>query len=327
MENTTTPDKKLRIGISSCLLGQAVRFNGGHKQDKYIVNTLGEFFDFQPFCPEVGAGLGIPRPAIRLIRLTEHAPLRAVESGQSERDHTQALISYTEDVIPQIKPLSGYILKKDSPSCGMERVKVYRTDQPKSPPQRQGTGIFTEIIRRHYPNLPMEEEGHLCDPVLRENFIERVFSYHRWQQLEQSTLTPARLVDFHSDHKYSIMAHHQEAVRELGRLVASAGDTGNFPALCKQYISRFMAVMALRAGRGQHTNVLHHLLGYVSHAMTADDRAELVDTIARYQQGYVPLIVPLTLLNHHFRKHPHPYIKRQHYLNPHPQELMLRNPL
>lgn len=324
---TESHNHKLQVGISSCLLGQAVRFNGGHKKDKYIVQTLGEYFDFQPLCPEVGAGLGIPRPTIRLIRDSEDAPLRAVESSQQEQDHTAALVSYTESIIDRIRPLSGYILKKDSPSCGMERVKVYRTDQPKSPPQREGAGIFARMVHEHYPNLPMEEEGRLCDPVLRENFIERVFSYHRWQQLEQSGITPAKLVDFHSNHKYSIMAHSQQAVRELGQLVAGAGKSEDFPALCAQYIDRFMSVMALRVNRGRHTNVLQHLMGYVSDAIDADDRAELVDTLSRYQQGYVPLIVPLTLLNHHFRKHPHAYIERQHYLNPHPQELMLRNQL
>ncbi|MEZ5538139.1 MAG: DUF523 and DUF1722 domain-containing protein [Thiolinea sp.] len=323
MEN----DTKLRVGVSACLLGQKVRFNGGHKQDRYIVQTLGEYFDFQPFCPEVGAGLGIPRPTIRLVRETENTPVRAVETDRQEQDHSAALIKYSEAVMEQIQPLSGFILKKDSPSCGMERVKVFRLDQPKSPPQREGSGIFARMLRERYPNLPTEEEGRLCDPVLRENFIERVFSYHRWQQLEQPGLTPAKLVSFHSEHKYSIMAHHQEAVRELGQLVAKAGNNEDFPALCTQYINRFMQVMTLKVSRGQHSNVMQHLMGYVSDNIDAEDRAELVETISRYQQGYVPLIVPLTLLNHHFRKHPHPYIERQYYLNPHPQELMLRNQL
>ncbi|MGB1009984.1 MAG: YbgA family protein [Thiolinea sp.] len=320
-------NNKLPVGISSCLLGQQVRFDGGHKKNNYIVQTLGEYFDFQPFCPEVGAGLGIPRPTIRLVQATEDAPIRAVEVKNQEADHTAALQDYSEGIVGQLQGLCGYILKKDSPSCGMERVKIYRQDRPASPPERNGSGIYVEIIRQHYPYLPMEEEGRLCDPILRENFVERVFVYHRWQQLEKAGITPASLVDFHSTHKYSIMAHNQAALRELGQLVAQAGKHDDFAALCQQYFERLMIAMAERVSRGQHANVLQHLMGYISADIDKEDRAELVDIIARYQQGYVPLIVPLTLLNHHFRRHPHPYISRQHYLNPHPSELMLRNQL
>lgn len=323
MEN----NEKLLVGVSSCLMGQEVRFNGGHKKDQYIVQTLGEYFDFQPFCPEVAIGLGIPRPIIRLVRETADAPVRAVETKQPDNDHTQKLAECAHSLTDHIQNFSGYILKKDSPSCGMVRVKVYREDQPKSPPQRDGSGIFARIIREQFPNLPMEEEGRLCDPVLRENFIERVFVYRRWQQLEQSTITPAKLVEFHTDHKYSIMAHDQTASKSLGQLVAKVGNCEDFSALCQQYIQQLMAIMSVRVSRGQHTNVLQHLMGYVSDAIDQDDRAELVETIMQYQQGFVPLIVPLTLLNHHFRKHPHPYIERQYYLNPHPMELMLRNQL
>lgn len=324
---TQVTQEKLRVGISSCLLGAQVRFNGGHKKDQYIVNTLGEYFEFQPLCPEVAIGLGIPRPTIQLIKDTEGSPIRAVDSKLGEHDHTQALADYAESVTAQVQTFSAYILKKDSPSCGMERVKVYRQDQPQSPPQREGSGIFARVIREHFPDLPIEEEGRLCDPILRENFIERIFLYHRWQQLTQSGITPAGLVEFHTAHKYSIMAHQQTAVKTLGQLVAKAGKAEDFAALCQQYIHQLMQVMTLRVSRGQHTNVLQHLMGYVSNELDADDRAELVETMSRYQQGYVPLVVPLTLLNHHFRRHPHPYIEQQYYLNPHPMELMLRNQL
>lgn len=320
-------DNKILVGISSCLLGQAVRFNGGHKKNQYIVKTLGEYFEFLPFCPEVAIGLGIPRPTIRLVRDTENAPIQAVTPNVPESDHTLALANYAESVANEIRPLSGYILKKDSPSCGMERVKVYDLSKPNSPPARDGSGIFVEVIREHFPELPMEEEGRLCDPVLRENFIERIFVYQRWQQLEQSGLTAAKLVDFHSCHKYSIMAHDQSALKKLGQLVSGAGSSTDLRTLCQHYIQHLMAAMKQPVNRGQHCNVLQHLMGYVSDAIDQADRAELTDIILRYQQGYVPLIVPLTLLNHHFRKHPHDYIERQHYLNPHPTELMLRNQL
>lgn len=320
-------NNKIFVGISSCLLGQAVRFNGGHKKNQYIVQTLGEYFEFLPFCPEVAIGLGIPRPTIRLVRDTENAPIQAVTPNIPDSDHTLDLANYAESVVEQVRTLSGYILKKDSPSCGMERVKVYNLDKPNSPPDRDGSGIFVEVIREHFPELPMEEEGRLCDPVLRENFVERVFAYHRWQEMERSGLTAAKLVDFHSCHKYSIMAHDQGVLKTLGQLVAGAGKSDDFAGLCREYIQRLMAAMKQPVMRGQHCNVLQHMMGYVSDAIDADDRAELNDIILRYQQGFVPLIVPLTLLNHHFRKHPHPYIDRQNYLNPHPAELMLRNQL
>lgn len=320
-------DNKIKVGVSSCLLGNAVRFDGGHKKDKYLVKTLGQYFDFIPFCPEVGAGLGTPRPTIRLVRSKDSDIIRAVEGKDGSKDHTAALRTYSESVLDKILPLSGYVLKKASPSCGMERVKVYIEDHPKSPPDHTGSGIFVQVLKQHYPNLPMEEEGRLCDPILRENFIERVFVYYRWQQLEQAGLTPAGLVSFHSDHKYSIMAHSQSGLQELGQMVAGAGQSDDFQGLCQQYIRRLMECMTLRVNRGRHSNVLQHLMGYVSDAIDRDDRAELVNTIERYQQGYVPLIVPLTLLNHHFRRHPREYIERQHYLNPHPSELMLRNQL
>lgn len=318
---------KIQVGVSSCLVGHEVRYDGGHKQDKYLVKTLGEYFDFVPFCPEVGAGLGIPRPTIRLVRSTAKAAIRAVEVKNADQDHTKALHDYSESILGKLQPLSGYVLKRASPSCGMERVKVYVDDRPNLPPDTDGTGIFVQAVKQRYPSLPLEEEGRLCDPVLRENFIERVFVYHRWQQLVQAGVTPASLVAFHADHKYSLMAHSQEGLRELGQMVASAGEHADFEALCQQYLLRLMEIMTLRVSRGRHANVLQHFMGYVSDVIESDDRAELVEIISRYQQGYVPLVVPLTLLNHHFRRHPHPYIERQYYLNPHPVELMLRNQL
>lgn len=319
--------KKILVGASSCLIGQKVRFNGGHKKDNYIVKTLGAYFEFQSFCPEMAIGLGVPRPTIRLVRATEGANIRAVSSKLPALDHTDALHNYAESIIAQVAHLSGYILKKDSPSCGMERVKVYNLEKPKSPPDRDGSGILTRVIKQHLPELPMEEEGRLHDPILRENFIERVFVYQRWQSLKQTGLTAAKLVTFHTRHKYSIMAHDQTALKTLGQLVATAGSYDDFPSLCQDYIQQLMTTMTLRVSRGQHTNVLQHLMGYVSHHLDQDDRAELVGVISQYQQGFVPLIVPLTLLNHHFRRHPHPYIEQQYYLNPHPAELMLRNQL
>ncbi len=317
--------ERIKIGVSSCLLGQEVRYDGGHKRDPYITNVLGQFFDFVPLCPEAGAGLGIPRPTMRLVRLPQG--IRAVEIKHPDVDHSDVLSSYIDQVIPQLQTVSGYILKKNSPSCGMERVKVYHPDKPNLPPERDGVGLFARSLRERFPLLPVEEEGRLCDPVLRENFIERVFVYQRWRELEAVGMTAADLVNFHSDHKYVLMAHDQHNSRALGQLVAQAGSTEDFPALAQAYITQLMAALEKRVSRGHHANVLMHLMGYLKKHLDEDDRAELLDSIHEYRQGYLPLLVPITLLKHHFRRYPQPYIERQHYLNPHPGKLMLRNQL
>lgn len=314
------------MGISSCLLGNEVRFDGGHKRHSYITGTLSHYFDFTPLCPEVGAGLGTPRPTIHLLRVTS-GDIRAVETRNPDADHTDALAAYSKQVMGHLQGVAGYILKKDSPSCGMERVRVYHADKPKSPPERKGQGIFASILHEHFPLLPVEEEGRLGDPILRENFIERVYIYHRWQQMLANQPEVADLVAFHSDHKYILMAHDQGIARELGQLVASAGTAEDFTALAGQYVQLMMTALGKRVSRGQHANVLMHLMGYLKNHLDAGDRQEMLDMIHQYRQGFLPLIVPITLLKHHFRKYPQPYIERQYYLSPHPGELMLRNQL
>ncbi len=318
-------EDKIKIGISACLLGQKVRFDGGHKHDGYITGTLGLYFDFVPLCPEVGAGLGVPRPTLHLVR--SDGSLRAVNTNDANIDHTEVLARYIDTAMPQLQGIRGYILKKNSPSCGMERVKVYSLVKPNTPPKRDGMGIFARTLRATFPLLPIEEEGRLCDPVLRENFIGRVFVYHRWQQLLAVGLTPGVLVDFHADHKYVLMAHDQDIARELGQMVAQVGRVEDFPALADAYFRLLMMALEKRVTRGQHANVLMHLMGYLKGCIDAADRQEMLETIHQYRHGYVPLVVPITLLKHHFRRHPQPYIERQHYLNPHPKELMLRNQL
>jgi uncharacterized protein YbgA (DUF1722 family) len=220
-----------------------------------------------------------------------------------------------------MRDISGYILKRASPSCGMERVKVY---SPEGTPIGQSAGFYVRAFMEEQPLLPIEEEGRLGDPVQRENFIERVFVYHRWQGLIQSGLTPAKLVDFHTVHKYLVMVHSQAAYRRLDKLVARSG-IEPIDELGAAYITALMTALKQRTTRKQHVDVLHHLIGFLRQPLDSLDRQELVETIEQYRQGLVPLIVPITLLKHHFRRHPDPYIERQYYLTPHPKELMLRN--
>lgn len=323
--HTMRNDQAIKIGISACLLGQPVRYDGSHKRDGYITGTLSHYFEFVPFCPEMGAGLGVPRPTLHLLQTAQG--IRAVKVKDASIDYTEALQHYIQPVMGQIADLSGFILKKSSPSCGMERVKVYNLAKPNLPPERDGVGIFARALQEQFPLLPIEEEGRLCDPILRENFIERVFVYQRWRDLLAAGLTPAKLIDFHADHKYILMAHDQENARQLGQLVAQAGTVSDVMQLAAAYIPLLMATLSKRVSRGQHTNVLMHLLGYLKTQLDAADREELLETIQQYRLGYVPLVVPLTLLKHHFRRYPQPYIERQHYLSPHPRELMLRNQL
>ncbi len=317
-QSTSNPDK-IEIGISSCLLGAEVRFDGGHKRDSYINGTLSEYFEFVPVCPEVAIGLGTPREPIRMVQSGDD--IRVVGVKNPQMDVTDALRDYGRSMAERLTDISGYIFKRGSPSCGMERVKVY-TD--KGMPATSSAGAYTAEFMKKQPLLPCEEEGRLGDAVLRENFIERVFVYKRWQNLMRAGLSPRKLVDFHTEHKFLILAHNQTAYRRMGKLVAQAG-TRPMDELAEEYFFELMTALKRRSTRKQHVNVMQHIFGYVSKFLDATDRAEMVDIIEQYRNGIVPLIVPITLLKHHIRRHPNEYVQRQYYLTPHPRELMLRN--
>lgn len=314
-------DGKIRIGISSCLLGAEVRFDGGHKRDAYINGTLSRYFEFVPVCPEVAIGLGTPRQPIRLVRHGNGIRVRGVKDP--EVDVTDALRELGEAKAAALSDISGYLFKRGSPSCGMERVKVYTE---KGMPVASSPGAYASAFMDARPLVPCEEEGRLGDPVLRENFIERVFVYRRWQELLAGGLTAHKLVAFHTDHKFQVLAHNQSAYRRMGRLVSRAG-SASLEEIAGAYVAELMAALERKASRRGHVNVLQHLLGFVSKSLDSEDRAEMLELIEQYREGVVPLIVPITLLKHHFRRHPNEYVQRQHYLSPHPRELMLRNSL
>lgn len=315
-QNTRLP---IRIGISSCLVGQRVRFDANHKQDNYILGTLGEFFEFVPVCPEVAIGMGVPRPTIRLLGDPE-AP-RAVGVKDNALDVTDKLRHYGRQQARALTDLTGYIFKSKSPSCGMERVKLY-TD--KGGVSSKGTGLYAREFMAAHPLLPCEEEGRLGDPMLRDNWLERVFAWRRWQELNRQRLTARALVDFHTRHKLALMAHGPKHYKELGRMIADAG-TGPVRPLADAYIEKFMAALSVRATPKRHTNVLHHLMGYLKQHIDSQDKQELLELIEAYRLGRVPRIVPITLLNHHFRRFPDDYIANQAYLHMCPEELKLRS--
>lgn len=308
---------RIKLGVSSCLLGHAVRFDAGHKRDRFIAERLAAHFDLVPVCPEAGAGLGVPREAIHWVEGAAGASLVGVRSG---RDVTDVLHAFAGDTLPKLSGLSGYVLKKGSPSCGMARVKVY-SDQ--GMPRADGVGLFAARLMEAYPLLPVEEEGRLNDPLLRESFIERVYVYHRWQELMRCGLSRGALVGFHTAHKYLLRARSDEAYRELGRLVANLhqDELGN---LAGRYIRVLMTALKGTSTRKRHANVLMHLAGHVKRSLSSDDKAEMLGLIHAYRQGRLPLVVPMTLLKHHLRRNPDAYALSQHYLQPCPDDLSPR---
>ena len=316
---TPASDLPVRLGISLCLLGEPVRYNGGHKRDHFLMDVLGEHVEWIPVCPEVEAGFGTPRESMRLVDDVAEPRLITVRSHQ---DQTDRMRRYTKTRVRDLQSLNlcGYVFKKDSPSCGIRRVRVYARD---SRLLGTGKGLFAEAFQRAFPLTPIEEEGRLRDQDLRENFIERVFGYHRWQVLD-TRLTRGRLVAFHTAHKYLLLAHSQRHYRELGRLVANAKQYST-RELARTYGHLFMAALAVKTTIRKHVNVLQHLAGHFKDALSATVRGELHAVIGEYQKGFVPLSVPVTLIGHYVRVLDVPYLRDQVYLAPHPKELRLRN--
>ncbi len=313
-------DERIRIGISTCLLGEQVRYDGGHKRDRFLTDVLGEYVDWVSVCPELEVGMGVPREAVRLVGSASKPRMVGIDSGE---DWTGRMESYAKKRVAQLGKLDlcGYILKSKSPSCGMERVKIY---SGKGAASKNGVGIFADAWIRGHPLIPVEEEGRLNDPVLRENFIVRVFAYHRLRRLMSGRFTTGGLVEFHTAEKYLLMSHSPKHYRELGRLVGNSKTTQ--PAVLKESYSRiFMECLKVHATVRKNVNVLHHIVGFLPDGIPDGDRREVLQLIEDYRNGYVPLVVPLTLLRHHVRAHGIAYIANQVYLNPHPKELMLRN--
>jgi uncharacterized protein YbgA (DUF1722 family)/uncharacterized protein YbbK (DUF523 family) len=311
----------VRLGISSCLLGQQVRYDGGHQLDHYLVDTLGRYVEWVPVCPEVEMGLPVPRETMRLVGDPEHPRLVAPKSGT---DYTERMVAWARARAAELvdEALHGFVFKKNSPSSGLYRVRVY---DEHGMPQRVGTGLFPREMQRRFPLLPMEEDGRLHDPRLRENFIERFFAYHRWTTLLEQDPSPGGVVAFHTAHKLTMMAHSPSHYQKMGQLVAQAGTTP-WDELIAEYSRLLMRGLEILATPGKHSNVLQHLMGYLKRELDTADKAELMTLITDYRQGLVPLIVPITLLKHHLNRHPVPdWVHKQVYLGPYPKELMLRN--
>ncbi len=311
---------KIKLGISTCLLGEKVRYDGGHKLDRYLANVVGPFVEWVPICPEVECGLPTPRESMRLVQTDNGVRLL---TGKTKVDHTERMQSWTEkrlDILEK-EHICGYIFKSKSPSSGMRDIKIY---SQAGMPLGKGEGMFAGRLMQRFPYLPVEDEGRLNDAGLRENFIERVFVYYRWQKYLVEGASRKGLVDFHTDHKYLIMAHSETHMRAMGKLVA-APHSKNKENLLNEYFVNLMEGLKLKATVKKNVNVLQHILGYFKKQLSSDEKQEMLEVIEQYHNQLIPLIVPVTLLKHYVNKYQEPYLQRQHYLNPHPAELMLRN--
>jgi len=312
--------EKIRLGISTCLLGENVRFDGGHKLDRFLTDTLGQYVEYVPVCPEVECGFGIPRESFRLVGDAQNPRLVTTRTNQ---DHTDRMLQWARKRVVELEEenLCGYIFKSGSPSSGMERVRVY--DQ-NGVPAKLGVGVFARTFMEHFPLLPVEDEGRLNDPGLRENFIERIFALKRWRETRAQKPSMGNLVNFHTRQKLLILSHSPEHYREMGKRVAK-GKEVSLEVLYDQYQTILMDALKRKSTAKKNANVLQHMMGYFKEQLSAEEKQELLEIIDQFRRGLFPLIAPLTLMNHYVRKYNQPYLQNQYYLNPHPLELQLRN--
>ncbi|QUG76659.1 DUF1722 domain-containing protein [Erwinia sp. E602] len=313
--------EKIPVGISACLLGEKVRFDGGHKRNEFATEQLAPFLRFEPVCPEMAIGLPTPRPALRLTEEPGGETALSFSNGQAA-PVTQQMQHFSAEKVSQLQHLCGYIVCAKSPSCGMERVRVYQPDNNNN--RKAGTGIFTRELMAQMPWLPVEEDGRLHDPLLRENFVTRVYALHEFNQLWQSGLTRAGLMAFHTRYKLLLLAHSQPLYREIGPFVAAMGQWDSLDAFAVAYRQRLMDLLKTEATRSNHTNVLMHVQGYFRRQLKSSQRQELAGLIDCYRRGVQPLLAPITLLKHYMNEYPHPWLTEQRYFAPYPDQLCLR---
>ena len=308
------------MGISTCLLGENVRYDGGHKLDRFLTDTLGQYFDYVPVCPEVECGLPVPRESMHLEGNPDSPRLTTTHTKQ---DMSERMVTWANKRVVELEKegLCGFIFKSGSPSSGMERIKVYNEE---GMPVKKGVGMFARIFMEHFPLLPAEDEGRLHDPELRENFIERIFTLKRWREALAKKESRGIIVDFHTKHKLLILSHSPKHYQAMGKLVAKARDLP-LKEFYSQYKTLLMEALKLKTTSKKNSNVLMHIMGYFKEQLSSDEKKELLEVIDFYRKGHIPLIVPITLINHYVRKYEQPYLKEQIYLSPHPLELQLRN--
>jgi uncharacterized protein YbgA (DUF1722 family)/uncharacterized protein YbbK (DUF523 family) len=320
VKNERVTEKKIRLGISACLLGQPVRYDGGHKLDRFLTETLGQYVEYVPVCPEVECGLTVPRESMRLEGTPESPRLVTIHTKQ---DLTDRMVQWARKRVLELEKedLCGFIFKGHSPSSGMERVRVYNE---KGMVVKKGVGMFARVFMDHFPLLPVEEEGRLYNPKLRENFVEQIFTLKRWRERLTKKESRRDLVEFHTQHKLLILSHSPKHYQILGKLAAKAKEF-SIKELYRQYQSLLMEALRQKTTPKKNANVLMHMMDYFKEQLSSEEKQELLEVIDRYRQEYIPLIVPITLIQHYVRKYDQPCLKEQGYLHPHPLELQLRN--
>lgn len=310
----------IKIGISRCLLGDRVRYDGTHKRDHFLVDTLGRHVAYIPVCPEVECGMPVPRESLRLVGDAENPRLLTLKT---KKDYTDQMNAWAKDRLDELaqENLCGFIFKKSSPSSGLYKVRVYTEA---GMPSRMGSGLFAKAFTKRFPRVPVEEDGRLNDPKLRETFIEQIFTMKRWRGLLKENKTLGGIVNFHTKNKLLILSHSQNHYRQMGKLVAG-GKSMPITALYQAYEELLIAALRLKTTEKKNANVLMHMMGYFKKDLSPDEKQELLDVLDQYRSGLIPLIVPITLMNHYVRKYDQAYLKEQTYLNPHPVALKLRN--
>jgi len=313
-------DRPIRLGVSQCLLGDLVRYDGGHARSRFVSDELAPWVEFVPVCPEVGIGMGTPRPAIRIVETDSDLQLIAPSTGEN---FTSAMLSFSRSTIAklQTEQLDGFVLKKSSPTCGTDRLKVYREDVAV---RKDGVGFFAAELMRLWPNLPIEDEGRLNDGPLRENFIGRIFARSRWHGLIDSGLNRGSLVEFHTAHKLLLLSHSEPGYRRLGRIVASLGMDED-STIFEEYESVFNETLQTKPTPKAHVNVMQHALGHLKSLLSSEEKQEILRSIEDFKKGHLPLLVPINLIAFCVRVHQVEYLMGQIYFAPHPKELMLRN--
>jgi uncharacterized protein YbgA (DUF1722 family)/uncharacterized protein YbbK (DUF523 family) len=313
-------EKTINLGISSCLLGEQVRYDGGHRLDRFLRDTLGQYVEYVHVCPEVECGLPIPRESMHLKGDPDSPRL---VTSRTHKDQTDQMVKWSRKRVLELEKedLCGFIFKRNSPSSGMERVKIYNE---KGMPMKKGVGIFAKMFMEHFPLIPVEEDGRLHDPKLRENFIERIFTMKRWRELLSKKWDISNLVDFHTRNKLLILSHSPKHHKMMGKLVAN-GKRIPIKKLYREYEAILMEALKLKTTVKKNSNVLQHMMGYFKKQLSPDEKQELLEIIQQYREGHVPLIVPVTLMNHYVRKYKQSYLSTQTYVNPHPIALQLRN--
>jgi uncharacterized protein YbgA (DUF1722 family)/uncharacterized protein YbbK (DUF523 family) len=313
-------NSKPHVGIGACLVGQPVRYSGDSKRKNSNIEILKSHLSLNSFCPEMAIGMGVPRETIRLVG--ELGETQLMDSKTQTKDFTDPMKAYAIEVFDKNPQLAGYILVKGSPSCGYERVKRYNSKG--NPIASDSMGLFAEGLRKLDPLLPMEEDGRLNDNALRENFIGRVFAYHDWKQLNENTVSHKCLIDFWARYKYKVMTHHIGNYKAIGQLLANA-KLLSLAETAGEFIRLLMQSLEAMATRKSHSNVLEHIRGYLKKSLSSADKQELGGLIKQYREGIVPIVVPLTLLKHHFKRHENAYIEKQVFFSLYPEQLGLRN--